>query len=250
MEPHSYAIPHLTLRLEVALEGGRKKYLVNGKPYAVEAAAKQYLRSEGWWVLAGAEASLFLAVLSANFGNSFFAGVCSNYVGPEAPRLIEALESKCQASLQSGALAAEHASAAADFLCRYYSSVGDQRKFRRLAELMLSPTSTAQMGLLRVYRTIGYFTKGIPDLFAITTTHCIFFEVKSENDALRPEQYIFAETVLREMPSAFQLIRILGAAEASARQLLKPADRPRPETDLCRLTLRSTGRAGSYLLYG
>ena len=225
MEPHSYAIPHLTLRLEVALDGGRKKYLVDGKAYAVEAAAKQYLRSEGWWVLAGTEASLFFAVLSANFGNSFFAGVCSNYVGPEAPRLIEALESKCQGSLRSGSLSAEHAAAAADFLCRYYSSVGDQRKFRRLADLMVSQTSSTQIGLLRVYRAIGYFTKGIPDLFAITTTRCIFFEVKSEGDALRPEQYIFAEAVLREIPSAFQLIRVLGTAEASARQLLNPADR-------------------------
>jgi hypothetical protein len=209
MESHTYVIPHMTVRVEVALDAGRRKYLVDGKPFVVEAAAKQYLRSHGWWVLAGTEASLFFAVLSANFGGSFFADVCSNYIGPDAPHLIEALESRCSA----------------DFLCRYYSGVSDQRKFRRLADLVMSQASSTQIGLLRVYRTIGYFTKGIPDLFAITASGCSFFEVKSENDALRPEQYIFAETILREVPSAFQIMRVLGTSEGSAQQLLNPADR-------------------------
>jgi hypothetical protein len=225
MESHTYVIPHMTVRVEVALDAGRRKYLVDGKPFVVEAAAKQYLRSHGWWVLAGTEASLFFAVLSANFGGSFFADVCSNYIGPDAPHLIEALESRCSASLQSGALTPEHTAAAADFLCRYYSGVSDQRKFRRLADLVMSQASSTQIGLLRVYRTIGYFTKGIPDLFAITASGCSFFEVKSENDALRPEQYIFAETILREVPSAFQIMRVLGTSEGSAQQLLNPADR-------------------------
>jgi len=227
MESHTYAIPHLTLRFEAAAEAGRKKYLVDGKPFAVEGAAKQSLRPEGWWVLAGTEASLFLAVLSANFANSFFAAVSANYVGPDAPRLIEALETKCQASLRSGALSSDHLAAATDFLCHYYAGAGDQRKFRRLAELLATQSPAVQTGLLRVYRAIGYFTKGIPDLFAIKPREFIFFEVKSENDALRPEQYIFAEAVLREIPAAFQVLRILATTEGSPQQLLNPADRVR-----------------------
>ncbi len=225
MEAHSYTIPHLTLRLEPAGEAGRRKYLIDGKALVVEAAAKQYLRSEGWWVLRGDEASLFLAVLSANFANSFFAAVCVNYVGPEAPRLIDALETKCQTSLRSGDVSSDHLAAAADFLCRYYSSVGDQRKFRRLANLVTTLPPSAQIGLLRVYRAIGYFTKGIPDLFAIRPGRFVFFEVKSEGDALRPEQYIFAEAVLREVESAFQILRVLAITEGSSTQLLNPADR-------------------------
>ena len=66
----SYQLPHVTIHLAPSGGSGRPRFLVNGKELLVEAAAKEYLRSHGWWVIRGNEASLFLAVLSANFADS------------------------------------------------------------------------------------------------------------------------------------------------------------------------------------
>ena len=221
---HSYAIRHLTLRLEAVVGSGRPRFTIGGKTLVVEAAAKEYLRSQGWWVLRGDEASLFLAVLSANFADSFFAKVCLNYVGANAPALIAKLDALCRESVNSGKLSAAHLDAAGDFLSRYYASPSDHRKFRRLATEIGGLSPHDQLALVKVYKAIGYFTKGIPDLFAVKAGEFMFVEVKSEGDALRPEQYVFAEAVLPEVETGFQVLRVISTTGGRSSQLANPAD--------------------------
>jgi hypothetical protein len=210
--------------LPVAAGPGRRRFVINGKDMTVEAAAKEYLRTLGWWVVPGQEASLFFAVMSSNFHDSFFASVLANYVGPETPAMVERLDRLCEEAARDGRLAPEHLTAAADLLCKYYSSDGDHRRFRRLAAEVGTLAPVDQLGLLKVYKHIGYFTKGIPDLFAIRPGAFRFSEVKSAGDAVRPEQYFFAEALLRETGDGFQVIRILDSSRDHKAALANPAD--------------------------
>ncbi len=219
-----YSLPHVTILLPAAPRTRRQRFLVAGKELVVEAAAKEYLRAAGWWVVPGQEASLFLAVLACNFQDSFFGSVVSNYVGADASALIDQLAHLAERALAESSVHPEHLSAAADLLCRYYASDGDHRRFRRLAaEIGLLPQSE-QIGLLRAYRHIGYFTKGIPDLFAVKAGQFRFVEVKSVGDALRSEQYFFAEVLLKEVGHGFQVVRILDSDRDHRAELANPAD--------------------------
>jgi hypothetical protein len=224
VQQFTYSLPHVTIMLPLSAKTGRPKFVVDGKEMVVEAAAKEYLRTLGWWVISGQEASLFLAAMSSNFRNSFFASVLTNYIGTETPMLVERLDRLFEQSTKERFISAEHLSTAVDLLCRYYSSERDHRRFRRLAAAIGKLSPVDQIGLLKVYRYIGYFTKGIPDLFAIKSGEFIFTEVKSENDALRPEQYFFAETLLRELGTGFQVIRVLDAFRDHKSALANPAD--------------------------
>ena len=80
---------------------------------------------------------------------------------------------------------------------------------------------------MRVYQTIGYFTKSIPDLFAVKNGEFMFVGVESEGGALRPEQYIFAEAVLLEVLSGFHVIRVLGQTGGRLVNPTNPADKAR-----------------------
>ncbi len=52
---HSYAIRHLTLRLDAVTGLGRPRFRIGGKTLVVEAAAREYLRGQDWWVVRGDE---------------------------------------------------------------------------------------------------------------------------------------------------------------------------------------------------
>lgn len=220
----NYSIRHTSLRLELVKGSGRPKFIYAGKPLLVEAAAKEYLRDQNWWVVRGEEASLFLSVLSANITDSFFAEVCRNYIGNKAKALIKNIENLCQQSLSRGILSQEHISSATDFLCKYYSSLEDHERIEHIARKVASLSANNQLILVKAYRAIGYFTKGIPDLFAVKNGEFMFAEVKSEGDALRPEQYTFAETILPEAPEGFHVIRVLGQTGGNIAMLANPAD--------------------------
>jgi hypothetical protein len=225
----AYSLPHVTIKLPSAEKPGRPRFSVGGKELVVEAAAKEYLRGLGWWVVPGQEASLFLAILACNFQDSFFASVIANYVGADAPTMVARLGQLCERSLVDRRVSAEQLSAAADLLCRYYASESDHRRFRRLATEVGSLPHEEQLGLLKTYKYIGYFTKGIPDLFAIRSGEFVFVEVKSAGDALRPEQYFFAEVLLREVGKGFQVVRILDSGRDHRAALANPADARRAE---------------------
>ncbi len=150
--------------------------------------------------------------------------MCLNYVGPNVPDLIAELDDLCRESLNTGGLSPAHLNAAADFLCRYYTSPSDHGKFRRLATEVGSLSPHDQLALINVYKAIGYFTKGIPDLFAVRAGEFMFMEVKSEGDALRPEQSVFAEALLPEVETGFQVLRILSTTGGRTSPLANPAD--------------------------
>lgn len=203
----------------------RPRFIFAEKPLLVEAAAKEYLRSQGWWVVRGEEISVFFAMLSANFGSSFFADVCKSHVGDEAAALMAQIQNVCEASIQDGILSEDHINLSVSFMCRYYKNEADHRRARLYGKKVAELSPTHQLALLGLYRDVGYFTKGIPDLFATKGSGFVFYEVKSEGDSLRSEQYVFAEALLPRLPGSFQVIRVLGEKGGQLHLLSNPADR-------------------------
>lgn len=226
MNPYiKYEITHTSLRLEMVKVGSRSRFIFAEKPFVVEAAAKEYLISQGWWVVRGEEISVFFAMLSANFGGSFFADVCKNYVGDEATALMAQIKNLCEASIHNGILSEEHINLSVSFMCKYYKSEAGHRRAKLYGKKVAELSPTHQLALLGLYRDVGYFTKGIPDLFATKDSEFVFYEVKSEGDSLRPEQYVFAEALLPRLPGSFQVVRVLGEKGGHLHLLSNPADR-------------------------
>lgn len=222
-----YTIPHTSLRAEIVRDGRRIKFIIDGKELAVEAAAKLYLRERGWWVVAGAKISFLLSILSANFRNSFVFDVLENYVGADVSMLAQQIEGHCEETLNARRIGKEHLEAAVSFMCRYYRSESDHKKARLWGRKLSELTPAHQIALVSLYREIGYFTKGIPDLFATKDGEFVFFEVKSEGDALRAEQYIFAEAILSRMANSFHVLRVLGLEGGKYHSLANPSDKNR-----------------------
>lgn len=221
-----YTIPHTTIRLAMVRERNRPRFMVDGEKLGVEAAAKEYLRSKGWWVVEGSKISLFLSMLSANFGDSFFAQVCRNWIGEDADRLIADLRRHCEATISTGRISDQHMQTAITFMRRYDGSESGHKKASLWASRLQSLPAPQQMVLIEVYKAIGYFTKGIPDLFATKDNKFVYYEVKSEGDALRAEQYVFAEALLPRLPGSFQVLRVLDKDSDTLGALANPADKP------------------------
>ena len=226
VQPFAYMLPHVTISVAQASSSGRPKFVVHGKELVVEEVVREYLHNQGWWVVPGEDASLFLSVLACNFQDSFFADVLVNHIGSKAPVLIKRLEGLCKLSRLEGRVSPEHLNVATDLLCRYYSNTSTCNKFRRLSSAIASLPQSNQVGLIRVYSHIGYFTKGIPDLFASKPGNFLFTEVKSAGDALRSEQYFFAEVLLREVGEGFQVVRVLDSTRDYRAAMANPADVP------------------------
>jgi hypothetical protein len=218
----SYSIPYLTLRFP--LEESSHKFIIGNKSLEAKATAKEYLRGKGWWVTAGDDGILFFSVLSANFRQSYFAEVCKNYIGPNATELLNNLDLMCVSSLSSGHVSTDHLQAAADFLCRYYSGVNDQRNMRKIADFCATLPTDQVLGLIKMHRSLRYFTRGIPTLFAARSKAFLFVEVKTETGTLRSEQYIFIEALAREVKNGLLVLRILPLNGGGADQLRNPAD--------------------------
>jgi hypothetical protein len=95
---------------------------------------------------------------------------------------------------------------------------------QKIAEFCTTLPTESLIGLIRMHRSLGYITKGIPDLFAARPKEFLFVEVKSEGDALRAEQYVFFEALAREAPSGFLVLRVLGLTEGGRDLLRNPND--------------------------
>ncbi len=176
----------------------------------VESYAKEVFKKEGYNVFKGSDVNLFFSVLSYNFEDSFFFQVSKNYLGNGAEYQLAQLDAAVQESLRQSLVSSRLLDLAEAFFMRYYSTYEPKRRIHRdLTQELRQANAGILINIVRVYRSMGYTIKGVPDLFLIRNGEFKFVEVKSEKDALRPEQYEYFERFIRVVGPNVELLRIL-----------------------------------------
>ena len=205
-----YTVPHISIKARQVTKSKQLRFVVNDKHVKVEQLAAKFFKKNGFEVFVGEDAHLFFSVLSYKLKDSFFHDVCKNWVGADAQKLLDELDTCVSECLRTGHVDRELIAQAGHLLDKYYASYKPkQRVHSSIAALVRQFRDEDLLRLLKLYRMAGYTTKGAPDLFIVRAADFAFVEVKSVNYSLRPEQYAFLEALTRTVGQNVCVLRVL-----------------------------------------
>ena len=153
---------------------------------------------------------LFISFISLNFLDTFFLQVFHNYVGTTAQFYIDRLASFCDSLETTNKISDDHILAGEAAILAYYSSyLRKKQVYENLSRHIMRIDRDFLYCLIKMYRKMGYTTKGAPDLVAFDKTNPWFIEVKSQTDSLSSEQYKYFEDFLTSVSKNILVLRVL-----------------------------------------
>ena len=158
----TYSVPHLVITATPAETLDRPKFQAQGKSVPVERLVNEFFRDQGYKVVKGDEAALFLHVLSANFRNSFFMEVCRNHIGSDADPLSKELDALAEKSINARVITKPQIERASNFLCRYYSGKRQQNLYTSLSQFFGLQPHQLMVSLIRLFRGFCGFKRPSP----------------------------------------------------------------------------------------
>lgn len=215
-----FSIKVITLRMNYVIGTASKVQLcLFGKRMGVEAAVAEILSEAEYKVLRGDNVHIASFVLARKYMTYLAEYDCfTDAEKANAKRLISQSSSLLKDFLagKSEKLAPLLANMEARWELRPSGAQTDTDHFMSSFVQFLSSNPTVAETWIRCYNGLPYDPRGVPDLFAwsTTTNRWFWIEVKSFNDSLRPEQWAWIEhfqsfvgqnvSIVRIIPSEYQ----------------------------------------------
>lgn len=205
-----YEIKHKTILAPQVIRNKRPLFVLGQKEVRVEEFVTRILQRSGYRVFRGEDVHLFISFISLNFLDTFFLQVFHNYVGATAQSYIDRLTYFCDNLETNNQISDDHILAGEAAILAYYSSyLRKKQVYENLGGHIMQMDRDFLYRLIRMYRNMGYTTKGAPDLVAFDKTNPWFIEVKSQTDSLSAEQYKYFEDFLTSVGKNILVLRVL-----------------------------------------
>jgi hypothetical protein len=213
LDVYEFPIPHVVIRSHQQVSETKSRFLFKGQPLRVEEFARQIFVASGYQAFYGEDAFFFFKMLSFDFSNLTFIETYKAWTGIDPEPQLRQLKNAVDDSLAAGHLPGGVLDKAATIVGGYYRLPPKSEIHSRLHGVMEGLDEQQIMGMIRFCRTPNAARGGIPDLFITRGLDFWFAEVKSKNDSVSAEQYLFFEEFAKTVGPNILVVRVLSALD-------------------------------------
>jgi len=203
-------IPYISIYSRQIIKSKKPFFEFQNELYKVEDFAQIFFERNNYYVFKGDDIHLFFCIASCNFKASFFKDVLYNYIGDNAKKLIKAISLELLGCIKKNHISENLIDLTNEILQSYYSIYPPKKQiFHEIYSKIKELENDELFKLIKFYKSFEYKTKGAPDLFIMKDAEYYFVEVKTKNDSLSADQFLYFEKYLMKVGASIFILKVL-----------------------------------------